>query len=324
MEAATESRTIHAILDGAHVFHGLRAFGVAWIVVIAATAGRARASCAITLDGDAGAVAQVGAELEAFPDDSAPCLALWAQCRRTGDQLEIDLHDELGRSSFHLFASPAGAAAFLVSWSRRPLSGETAASPPLAPPGAIAARAPAAVPPAPSRARPWHLELGASYARISRSGINASQSLPDGTSVAVAPRSTWMTISAALVRRSELVRYGAALRAISSNLRDPTAEADAIVGVALPVSDQVSVLGDLAAGATFNFGSARDYDYDYDAVGLRARLRGALGWQLVRSLQLEVGVAYDLVRQIGSIPPTTLGGTTILFGQLELGLRWIL
>lgn len=88
--------------------------------VLMLRAGQARASCALTLDGDADTVSRIRTSLAAFSDNTA-CVALRVHCALASGAIVLDLQDELGRSAHRTFASPDGAAAFLISWSRRPV-----------------------------------------------------------------------------------------------------------------------------------------------------------------------------------------------------------
>jgi hypothetical protein len=81
----------------------------------------ARASCAIDLEGDPDVIARVHDPLVAFGDDSVTCVDVEVLCSRDADEIVLDLRDALGRSVQRRFRTPEGAAAFLVSWSRRPL-----------------------------------------------------------------------------------------------------------------------------------------------------------------------------------------------------------
>ncbi|HEX3760488.1 MAG TPA: hypothetical protein VHW23_17350 [Kofleriaceae bacterium] len=260
---------------------------------------RAEASCPIALDGDAAVVDRVRAELGSFGDSAPPCVALWVQCRQNGAQLEIDLHDELGRSSLHLFASADGAAAFLVSWSRRPLVDLDAS----APPGLVVPRPPRPLPDpvatTDARDQVWHLEISLDY--IAATGIS----------------SQWGTLSAAVMKRSQIWRYGGDVRALTGTfLGNLTMEADAVFGVETALAPRVAASAELVVGdAVLARGSEDIFGPDYGTDGLRAGLRGGVVWQMYDPIGLELQWGYDVLR-------SPLGGLARL-SHIALGLRWL-
>src|SRR3954463_14534320 len=90
---------------------------------VAGPAGPASAGCPIDVTGDPVIAHRIVDELALFVDDASPCLSLRAAGSAGNGGLTVELHDELGGTALRTFDSPAGAAAFLVSWSRRPLPG---------------------------------------------------------------------------------------------------------------------------------------------------------------------------------------------------------
>lgn len=142
--------------------------------VLCGAASAARAACAVQLDGDPEVIAPVRRAIEGFGDDDATCVDVRALCSRDAADIVIDLRDELGRSVQRRFTTPEGAAAFLISWSRRPLpqtgTGLEPVAPPMAaPPGAarpdLLPRGAAAGDPPRSTAPPGLTPPGASPAR---------------------------------------------------------------------------------------------------------------------------------------------------------------
>jgi hypothetical protein len=99
------------------------------LVVVASsdTAGAAPDQCPISIDGDAVA-ARVRDELLGFAGPGGEhCMPLTVACTQEQEQVVVDFTDEFGRHVERRFDSPAGAAAFLISWSRRPVLAEFAA-----------------------------------------------------------------------------------------------------------------------------------------------------------------------------------------------------
>lgn len=264
-------------------------------VALCATARRAEAGCLITLDGDAEVVDRVRAELGDF-SSGGPCVAVWARCRRTGDQLEIDLHDELGRSALHLFRSAGGAAAFLISWSRRPLDDLGAP----APPGLVAPRpppGPAAAPDSP--APPWHPEISLDY--VAASGV-ATQ---------------WGTLTAAVMKSSQIWRYGTDLRAITGTLLgNLVIEAEAAFGVQTALQPRITASGELVVGdAIAARGGTDSLGPTYGTDGVRGELRAGVVWQVSDPVGLELRWGYAVLR-------SPLGGLARV-SHVALGLRWL-
>ena len=289
---------------------GLRVLGFA-SAALCALVGRAGA-CPINLDGDADVIERVRAELGDFHDDGA-CVAVWARCRSTGGQLEIDLHDELGRSSLHLFMSADGAAAFLISWSRRPLADpqpdRAPGGPPGGPPGLVAAGpAPAsASPPAPLD-RPWHPEIGLAY--VAASGDHGP----------------WGTTTVEVRKNTGIWRYGGGGRLIAgtSGLM-LVAGVEAAAGVQLALLPTVTVLGELFVGdETIVRDAGYSGELDYGAQGPRAGVRAAMDWQFGGPLRLELEWGYDAVQ---SYDPQSMSDVMRLRGlavpsHISLGFRW--
>ena len=278
----------------------------------------ARASCAIALEGDAAVVERVRSELRGFDDDAAACVALWVQCRQSGDQLEIDVHDELGRSALHLFASADGAAAFLVSWSRRPVgagpggSPSTAAGPgvdPGATPDAIARYAPGDTAPrsAPEPASPdgWHAEFGLDYLATSALHIH------------------WGAATAALMMHKGIWRYGADVVGMTGGrIGNFAAEAEARFGVEFPLSPRIAAAAGVVGGEMIVGGddAGRDVRADYSSGTLRGGLRAGVLWQVTAPVALAVLWGSDLV-WLAAQPPT--GTMLVNVSHLALGMRWM-
>jgi hypothetical protein len=99
----------------------LLAYLIPIAVVLCGAASAAGAACALQLDGDPEVVSPVREAVDAFRDDGATCVDVHALCSRDDAAIVVDLRDQLGRSVQRRFTTPEGAAAFLISWSRRAL-----------------------------------------------------------------------------------------------------------------------------------------------------------------------------------------------------------
>lgn len=274
---------------------GLRALGFA-VAALCAPVARAHASCSITLDGDAEVVDRVRAELGEFADGGA-CVAVWARCRQTGDQVEVDLHDELGRSSLHLFMSADGAAAFLVSWSRRPLPDRA----PGAPPRLVEPRSSATPAPAPQDGR-WRPEISVAY-------VAANGDHP-----------TWETATAEIRKVAGFWRYGGGARVIAgSDGGTITVEVEAALGVQIALSPRVTAIGELFAGDGVVALSPRaGSEATYGDGGTRVGVRAGIVWQFSDPFGLELQWGYDVTNSWYPAPSAWARPS-----HIGLGVRWL-
>jgi len=278
---------------------GLPVLAVAAAALCAMTR-RADAGCPIALDGDAEVVDRVRAELGSFGDGGPPCVAVWVQCRRNGMELEIDLRDELGRSSLHLFASADGAAAFLVSWSRRPLVDLDAPTPP----GRVVAPGLVAPPPTPVAAplahdESWHPEISLDY--LAATGVS----------------NQFGVATALVMKRSQIWRYGAGVSAFSGTvLGYLTLEAEALFGVQTDLGSRVTASAELIVGdAVIARGGENAFGVDYGTDGARAGVRGGVLWQVFDPIGVELAWGYDVLA-------APIGGL-VRMSHIALGLRWL-
>jgi hypothetical protein len=281
---------------------GLRTLGVV-MATLCAMAAHAQAGCPIALDGDAAVVDHVRAELGRFGDGEPPCVALWVQCRQNGIELEIDLHDELGRSSLHLFTSAGGAAAFLVSWSRRPLLEHG----PDAPPGLVEPASPpgpAAVPASPDRL--WHPEFGVAY--VAASGAHTP----------------WGTATATVMKDAGMWRYGGGGRLLGWWGATITIGVEAVLGVQTAMLPRVTAAVELSAGDGVIIRPVFGSEPAYGNGGLRAGIRARLTWQFIDAFGLELQWGYDAVQSpAGTEPAVTMFRGLAIPAHVALGLRWL-
>jgi hypothetical protein len=281
----------------------VRAFSIA-IAALLCVPDPARASCAIQLDGDIEAVAWISAELSTFAGGDTACLQLWVRCHRRADHLELELQDELGRTTRRIFASPEGAAAFLVSWSRRPLP-ELIGAPALAPrPGRAAGSA-------------WHPEIELAYVR------SVDSKYPN-----------WGAVAASLLKRRSIWRYGGSLHVIAGPPRSVlnksdyfgyvATEAAGVLAAVRQVLDRWTLRGELAVGGSVISLVTRAGAPRYQAMGLRGAVRAELGWQLRSELALVLALGNDIMRQIDYRREASPLGDRAYIHELhvDLGVRW--
>jgi hypothetical protein len=268
------------------------------------------ADCAVELDGDPAVTAPIRIELGGYGSASGSCIAVHAACRGDGGEVQIELRDELGRTSQRWFASAGGAAAFIVSWSRRPLAGAAPGMDIGAGPGATAPSA-APMTPTPTRDKPWHPEVDLGY-------VNSSNMI-----------SGWAFAGAAVMRQSGIWRYGVTLRGITevSDLSYLAIEGLAVIGVTSPIMPRWSLGLDVAAGGTLAR-AGEQAQGDYGAKGPRVAVRASLGWQLIPPIELQLALGFDVMHRSQAVP---IGPTdqlmhyedTMGFAHLDVAMRWL-
>lgn len=292
----------------------------AWLLAgLCCAPSHAQASCPITLDGDPEVVEWVRTELAAFAvaDDSG-CLALRVLCRYRDGGLELELHDELGRSEQRRFASPEGAASFVVSWWRRPLASRltvvAAASPPAPAPSVTRVVEIERAPPEQAHRR-WP-EIRLSYVAVRESS---------------APR--WGAFTVALGNREIGFRYGAAVRALvggplvtDMDERDYFAvvagEAEGVVGVGYGRLESLAFRAELAAGGSVIAGASDRVGLEYRGFGVRGGARAVLMWNAGASFGLDAGVAIDALYLLDERELKASDGSMLWVPHLDLGIRW--
>jgi len=309
---------------------------MAWLTTVALgalLADRAEASCRVVIDGEAAAALR--SSLDAFGDDGGLCLSLRVTIVQ-GDNgaFVVELHDELGRVARREFATADGAAAFVASWSRRPLPDHAnPVAPPRPPPPAPPKRVAAATRPPPVivyRApphianedpsppiRPLSLEVHLDYA--------FAKAIPYAVSPAID-----------VVRRDGYLRYGGELRLIGADTgidqfdAAPGASYFAsmvdveLVGTlgVIAQSSRLSARAELLAGTAAVFGVERPSGNDVlQTAGLRAGSRAAVALRLVGALWIQGGAGWDLLVQPGS--QHGLGDNhPVTAAHAEIGVMW--
>lgn len=317
---STASATSTRFSDGCHDRRrSLRRQGAAWqpspvtrlapLAIIALAATRA-AACPIDLVGEPAITAAVAGELASFGDDSGPCLALRVECAAADGGLTVDLRDELDGRARRTFESPAGAAAFLVSWSRRPLVG---APPQVASPIAVAAtRAPA--------------RLEASSAGWSPTFALAGTGTPDALGGS-------LTASAAYRAGAWAAQLGGRLASSYTRyvydqlggglLMFLGIQAEASLRRTLAVQDAGSVAVELATGGTAIVRITQSGEPALDSLGPHSAARFILAWRLQRALAIELAFAVDAMWQTQGRERSPIGHDDIIaFPHIDLGLRW--
>jgi len=274
-------------------------------LVALAWVGSARASCPVTLDGDPDVAAQITAELAQFSDDSSPCVALRVACTVNDGGVTIDLRDELGGAAVRTFESAGGAAAFVISWSRRPM---------LARASALASVATAPIAPASERwpSQPWHGELALS-------AVYASGG-----------RSTWGLASLSLIRKLAWFRAGLALRLLFSDGSPWSDDAELTVGAAEQLTRDTGVRIELVAARSLVKlvkQTEDDYRHDWGQAAIRAGARATFTWRLITAVTVELSGSYDAVRnELDYLGQAHLfgSGETRGFAHFDLGVRWVM
>jgi hypothetical protein len=248
--------------------------------------------CSIAVDGDATA-AQVRQELLTFPAaGQESCIPLAVACSQQEEQVVVDFTDELGRHVERRFDTPAGAAAFLISWSRRPVVTAVEAEP-LA------------------RFRRWQPAAAISVMRMQ--GVGAGFGL---VSLAVtrhdsgAPTHRYLGLGA---------RYG-----WTSSFED-VADVALLYGV-VRTTPRFAQRLEASAGAGRVTAPTYFEDVGDTMVGFRAGLRAAFGVELIDDLSIEASAGVDLLiagknRMVDAFPEV-LGFDTPLSVHLGVALQW--
>lgn len=276
---------------------------VAGAGALIAHASSAAADCPVQLDGDPAVTAPIRSEVLGYGDASAPCVAVRVECRGDGTEVEIELRDELGRTSQRWFASPGGAAAFIVSWSRRPISGMAPGAAPAAGRGVTTSVAPGASrPTAPAVDRPWHPEIDMTY-------MNSAERAAG-----------WAVPSIALIRQTGLWRYGGGARALVE-VRDPeyvVFEGFAALGLTGELEPRSTLNLDVLTGGSFGRIGARGTSDSGDALGSpRASVRASYGWRALPALELQLAFALDVMVRANPISKPAA------FSHIDVTMRWL-
>jgi hypothetical protein len=292
-----------------------RCTGWVALAVLLASAPRTEAGCPIALEGEAPVVEQLRRELSSFEDDGTACVAVWVTCHQDGDHIAIDLRDDLRRSTQRSFTSAAGAAAFIVSWTQRPLQARAVVIRPPAR-GVLAgtADAPTArvTPPSKSPNRwpsqPWHGELSGAYVR-------ASGTVED-----------YGLLAASLLRRIAWFRLGVSIRLISDDQGLENDEAELTFGASEQLSEHLALRIELAGGRTM-WRASTSPTSSWGQNALRGSARVMFTWEATPSLGLEIGGGIDTLRAMlddAGLLHNLGSGSFRGFAHVDLGMRWAL
>jgi len=327
----------------------LRAYLLLIAVVLCSAPSAARASCAIDLEGDPDVIARIHAPLLAFGDDSVTCVDVRVLCSRDVDDIVLDLRDQLGRSVQRRFLTPDGAAAFLISWSRRPLPHAGTGLEPSAPPTTVAA--PMSNADAPPRPAPPPPRVAAAAPPPSvQAKEQDDASLPSLRGLAPEIRVAYIAApfgspsldglasvveGAALLRHGSW-RYGANVRLINASVSQDRflqeaarlewfeLDAEGVFGSRWRIN-RILLGGELFAGAGYTAVVSQQGPVDAPALGLRGGARIAIASQVMSALWIDGRLAWDGLRLLGKTgqQDTVLRSDRYLGDvHLEIGLLW--
>jgi hypothetical protein len=296
-------------------------------VVLCCTVEVARARCEMALEGDARTVAQLRTQLDAFEDDSTPCVALRAVCSRHGTEVVLDLSDELGRSAQRRFSTADGAAAFLISWSRRPSSLQGTAIAALPAERHEIAALPADV--------SDHVRHGAAAAEAEdrwRGELHLAYILAYDSEHAQS-----MAITGAAVRRSGILRYGGNLRVIGTPAEPPYinggAHGDPLLWLAVDAEatfgtewkhGRFLLRDEVGAGGAYLSLLDGGGSPGYQTMGPHAGFRATAATRITPMLWLAAGAGWDVLFQVAFDPRISPFGNALVIPLLhfEVGLQW--
>jgi hypothetical protein len=331
----------------------LRAYLLLIAVVLCSAPSAARASCAIDLEGDPDVIARIHDPLLAFGDDSMACVDVRVLCSRDVDDIVLDLRDQLGRSVQRRFLTPEGAAAFLISWSRRPLPHAGTGLEPSAPPTTVAPPVSNAdAPPRPAPPPPRVAAAAPPPSMQAEAPAPDDASLPSRRGLAPEVRAAYIAApfgspsldgQAAVVEASALLRhgawrYGANVRGITASVSQDhfLQEAARLEWVELDVEgvfgsrwqiNRILLGGEVFVGAGAAVVGAQQGMVDAPPLGLRGGARIAIASHVFSNLWVEGRMAWDGLRQLGET--STAQQDAVLrsdryLGEvhLEIGLLW--
>jgi len=323
----------------------LRAYLLPIAVVLFGAPSAARASCAIELEGDPDVIARIHDPLLAFGDDSVTCVDVRVLCSRDVDDIVLDLRDQLGRSVQRRFVTPDGAAAFLISWSRRPLPHAGTGLEPSAPPIAVSN---AAAPPRPAPPPPRVATAAPPPSMQAEAPDDAS--LPSLRGLAPEVRTAYIAapfgspsldglagvVEVAALFQHGAWRYGANARAITASVSQDhfLQEASRVEWVGLDVEgvfgsrwriNRILLGGEVFVGGGATIVGSQQGMVDAPSLGLRGGARIAIASHVLSRMWVEGRLAWDGLRQLGQTaeqdtvlrPDRYLGDV-----HLEIGLLW--
>ena len=327
----------------------MRAYLLLIAVVLCSAPSAARASCAIDLEGDPDVIARIHDPLLAFGDDSVTCVDVRVLCSRDVDDIVLDLRDQLGRSVQRRFLTPDGAAAFLISWSRRPLphagTGLEPSAPPTTTPAVTNADTPRPAPPPPRVAAaapplPVRAEVPDDVNLASQRGVGTEIRTAYIAAPFGAPSLDGLAgvVEGAALLRHGALRYGANVRAITASVSQDhfLQEAARLEWMELDVEgvfgsrwqiNRILLGGEIYAGAGYTLVTSQQGLVDAPALGLRGGARIAIASHVFSTLWVEGRLAWDGLRQLGETGSTQQDAvlrSDRYLGQahLEIGVLW--
>lgn len=283
--------------------------------IASAGARPARADCGVTLEGDPEVLAAIRIELAGFPDQPGDeCVAVEVTCRAVDGRVALALRDELGRSQLRVFASPAGAAAFVISWSRRPRV-------PLGPLGPLEAGHERALPEAKvvGDLRPetdrggWRPEVEFGLVLVPRQYMDMKR---------------FIVLQPSLIRRRGPWRYGVSLRALSNRESSDywylAVEALGTVGVERSWRHAIYARGELTAGPAVLGATVSGPPLEYVGAGVVAGGRAVLGARF-GPFAFELGAGFHAIEPVGPVGSADPFGenTSFTHTHLDAGIRWV-
>lgn len=294
---------------------------IAYAVAVLLCARRAWAAprCPIELRGEPEVTAPIVAELATFADDGSPCVALAITCSARDGALVIALRDAFGGEAQRAFETPAGAAAFLVSWSRRPIM--LVAGTDRAPAATVAAPPPVVVAPREPRVEAWRIE-------VALGGILTDRNATVGLHVMakrVAP-DHWRGLGARVLTagsRDEVI--DASNGWYYERPIDVGGQVFAAYGFHGAPLRHVRLHLDFEVGGSILTQDTPDNSLQLNGMGLYAGMRAGIGVN-TRYVELDLAAGLDALVQLPVALDHSPFGTGTVYGypHLDLVLRWTL
>lgn len=280
-----QSRTLSA-------FVAATAASILLAASLVTSASAAPDQCPISVDGDAVA-AQVRDELHGFAGPGGEhCMPLTVACTQEQEQVVVDFTDEFGRHVERRFESPAGAAAFLISWSRRPVLAELAA------------------PKQPATAARWQPAAG--FALVNLNGDRALTAIS-------------LSLTRHDINRDPNRYLGVGFRYAWTDGFEDAVDLLLVYGWVHNSPKYLRRLEAIAGFGAMTVPSSQDFLTE-TLSGLRTGVRAAIGTNLVEDVAIELGVGVDMLvaanNEFTSSSPEALGLELPILTHVGVQLRW--